>query len=115
MDTVAYVEARQHLDRVRRSIADIFSEVDFLITPTTPVPPITIEAALHMSPDPAGELWLRNTRPFNVYGLPAISVPCGFTRAGLPIGLQIAANDEATLISVALHVERALGDGRRLA
>jgi aspartyl-tRNA(Asn)/glutamyl-tRNA(Gln) amidotransferase subunit A len=33
---------------------------------------------------------LRNTRPFNVWGLPAISVPCGFTRSGLPIGLQIA-------------------------
>ena len=33
---------------------------------------------------------LRNTRPFNVWGLPAISVPCGFTKASLPIGLQIA-------------------------
>jgi aspartyl-tRNA(Asn)/glutamyl-tRNA(Gln) amidotransferase subunit A len=33
---------------------------------------------------------LRNTRPFNVWGLPAISVPCGFTQNGLPIGLQIA-------------------------
>lgn len=33
---------------------------------------------------------LRNTRPFNVWGLPAISVPCGFTKGGLPIGLQIA-------------------------
>ena len=33
---------------------------------------------------------LRNTRPFNVWGLPAISVPCGFTQSGLPIGLQIA-------------------------
>jgi aspartyl-tRNA(Asn)/glutamyl-tRNA(Gln) amidotransferase subunit A len=35
-------------------------------------------------------LLLRNTRPLNVWGLPAISVPCGFTKAGLPIGLQIA-------------------------
>jgi aspartyl-tRNA(Asn)/glutamyl-tRNA(Gln) amidotransferase subunit A len=33
---------------------------------------------------------LRNTRPFNVWGLPAISVPCGFTKSELPIGLQIA-------------------------
>jgi aspartyl-tRNA(Asn)/glutamyl-tRNA(Gln) amidotransferase subunit A len=33
---------------------------------------------------------LRNTRPFNVWGLPAVSVPCGFTKGGLPIGLQIA-------------------------
>jgi aspartyl-tRNA(Asn)/glutamyl-tRNA(Gln) amidotransferase subunit A len=41
-------------------------------------------------PGPTGELWLRNTRPFNVYGLPTISIPCGFTQSGLPIGLQIA-------------------------
>jgi aspartyl-tRNA(Asn)/glutamyl-tRNA(Gln) amidotransferase subunit A len=33
---------------------------------------------------------LRNTRPFNVWGLPAVSLPCGFTKSGLPIGLQIA-------------------------
>jgi len=33
---------------------------------------------------------LRNTRPFNVWGLPAISLPCGFTQSALPIGLQIA-------------------------
>src|SRR6185369_8690998 len=109
VDTVAYVEARQQLDRVRRSIEDIFSEVDFLVTPTTPVPPITIEEALHMSPDPAGELWLRNTRPFNAYALPAISIPCGFTRGGLPIGLQIAGPrfGEARVLSFAFAFEGA--------
>jgi aspartyl-tRNA(Asn)/glutamyl-tRNA(Gln) amidotransferase subunit A len=109
VDTVSYVEARQHLDRIRRSIGDIFSKVDFLITPTTPVPPITISEALNMSPDPAGELWLRNTRPFNVYGLPTISIPCGFTRAGLPIGLQISAAHfrEAKLLSFAYAYEQA--------
>ena len=108
VDTVAYVEARQQLDRVRRSIDDVFTEVDFIITPTTPVPPITIEEALHMSPDPAGELWLRNTRPFNAYGLPTISIPCGFTRAGLPIGLQIAGPTfgEARLLSFAWTFEQ---------
>jgi aspartyl-tRNA(Asn)/glutamyl-tRNA(Gln) amidotransferase subunit A len=36
-------------------------------------------------------LMLRNTRPFNVWGIPTISVPCGFTNDGLPIGLQLAA------------------------
>ena len=113
VDTVAYVAARQHLDRVRRSIEDVFSAVDFLITPTTPVPPITIETALHMSPDPAGELWLRNTRPWNAYGLPTISIPCGFTRAGLPIGLQIAGPrfGEARLLAFAYAFEQSLGGG----
>jgi aspartyl-tRNA(Asn)/glutamyl-tRNA(Gln) amidotransferase subunit A len=89
-DTGAYIEDRFALERVRRTVNDVFAEVDLLITPTTPVPPITIEAASNMSPNPAGEVWLRNTRPFNAYGLPTISIPCGFTSAGLPIGLQIA-------------------------
>jgi aspartyl-tRNA(Asn)/glutamyl-tRNA(Gln) amidotransferase subunit A len=108
IDTVSYVEARQHLDRVRREIDDVFSEVDFLITPTTPVPPITIKEALDTSPDPAGELWLRNTRPFNAYGVPTISIPCGFTRAGLPIGLQISSAHftEAKLLAFAVACEQ---------
>jgi aspartyl-tRNA(Asn)/glutamyl-tRNA(Gln) amidotransferase subunit A len=89
-DTGAYVEDRFALERVRRTVNYVFAEVDLLITPTTPVPPITIEEASSMSPNPAGEIWLRNTRPFNAYGLPTISIPCGFTSAGLPIGLQIA-------------------------
>jgi aspartyl-tRNA(Asn)/glutamyl-tRNA(Gln) amidotransferase subunit A len=107
INTVSYIEARQHLDRLRRSIDEVFSNVDFLITPTTPVPPITIREALDMSPDPAGELWLRNTRPFNAYGLPTISIPCGFTRAGLPIGLQISSAhfSEAKLLSFAFACE----------
>ena len=115
IDTIAYVEARHELDRVRRVIDDVFAEVDFVMTPTTPVPPITIEEALNMSPDPAGELWLRNTRPFNAYGVPTISVPCGFTRAGLPIGLQIAGpnSGEARLLSFAYAYEQATPWHRR--
>ena len=103
IDTVAYIQARQELDRLRRSVPDVFSDVDFIVTPTSPVPPITIEEALNMSPDPAGELWLRNTRPFNVYGFPTISISCGSTKAGLPIGLQIAAANfnEAGLLALA--------------
>jgi len=110
VDLVSYIEARQHLDRLRRSIDDVFANVDFLITPTTPVPPITIREALDMSPDPAGELWLRNTRPFNAYGLPTISIPCGFTKAGLPIGLQISSAhfSEAKLLSFAFAYEQTL-------
>ena len=108
-DTVAYIEARQELDRVRRSVGDVFSKVDLLVTPTTPVPPITISEALSMPSPPAGELWLRNTRPFNAYGLPTISIPCGFTRAGLPIGLQLAGPhfSEARVLSFAHAFEQA--------
>jgi aspartyl-tRNA(Asn)/glutamyl-tRNA(Gln) amidotransferase subunit A len=115
IDEVTYKEAQTLLDLVRYSIGDVFRTVDFVITPTTPVPPITIEQALSMSPDPAGELWLRNTRPFNSYGVPTISVPCGFTRAGLPIGLQIAGPkfNDASLLSFALAYEQATEWHRR--
>ena len=52
-----------------------------------------------------------NTSPFNVYGIPSISVPCGFTRSGLPIGLQIsgAKEAEAVVFQMAAAYEKASG------
>ena len=88
-----YMQRRRELDAARRNIRDVFAEVDVLITPTTPISAPMI-AELRADPEalrPAELKLLRNTRPFNVWGLPAISVPCGFTQSGLPIGLQIAA------------------------
>lgn len=91
IDTVSYVNARRELETVRRNVEQIFSRVDLLVTPTVRVPPITIDDALAMNePPPAGELWLFNTRPFNACGLPTISIPCGFTKNSLPVGLQVA-------------------------
>ncbi len=87
-----YIQHRRELDEARRSIGKIFADVDVLVTPTTPIPAPLI-ADLKANPEalrPAELKLLRNTRPFNVWGLPAISVPCGFTEGGLPIGLQIA-------------------------
>jgi aspartyl-tRNA(Asn)/glutamyl-tRNA(Gln) amidotransferase subunit A len=87
-----YIEARRDLERARRDIRQIFAEIDVLVTPTMPIPAPAI-ATLKATPDalrPAELKLLRNTRPFNVWGLPAITVPCGFTESGLPIGLQIA-------------------------
>jgi aspartyl-tRNA(Asn)/glutamyl-tRNA(Gln) amidotransferase subunit A len=89
--TTAYIHARRQLDEIRRSALRIFDTVDLLITPTTPVPPFTISdllgdlGTLRIKEN----LMLHNTRPFNALGLPTISVPCGFTRTGLPIGMQI--------------------------
>jgi Asp-tRNA(Asn)/Glu-tRNA(Gln) amidotransferase A subunit family amidase len=83
--------ARREQERVRREIVSAFADVDMLVTPTTPIAAPTV-AELKQNPDllrPRELLLLRNTRPVNVWGLPAISVPCGFTEAGLPIGLQI--------------------------
>jgi aspartyl-tRNA(Asn)/glutamyl-tRNA(Gln) amidotransferase subunit A len=87
-----YIRRRRELDEERQRAHNFFAEVDLLITPTTPIPAPAI-ADLRKDPGalrPAELRLLRNTRPFNVWGLPAISVPCGFTKNGLPIGLQIA-------------------------
>lgn len=87
-----YIAKRRQLEQERRRIAQAFADVDLLVTPTTPIPAPAI-AELKANPDalrPAELALLRNTRPFNVWGLPAMSVPCGFTQSGLPIGLQIA-------------------------
>jgi aspartyl-tRNA(Asn)/glutamyl-tRNA(Gln) amidotransferase subunit A len=87
-----YIQGRHEQERERRRALQFFSDVDLLITPTTPIPAPAI-ADLRKNPEalrPAELVLLRNTRPFNVWGLPTISVPCGFTKSGLPIGLQIA-------------------------
>jgi aspartyl-tRNA(Asn)/glutamyl-tRNA(Gln) amidotransferase subunit A len=51
----------------------------------------------------------RNTSPFNVYGWPTISIPCGFTRSGLPIGLQISgpSGGDAAVLRLAYAYEQA--------
>jgi Asp-tRNA(Asn)/Glu-tRNA(Gln) amidotransferase A subunit family amidase len=87
-----YIRLRRELDQARRGIQQVFADVDLLVTPTIPIPAPAI-ADLKKDPSalrPAELILLRNTRPFNVWGLPAISVPCGVTREGLQIGLQIA-------------------------
>ena len=70
----------------------MFADVDVLITPTTSLPPTTIAESVPLPAEPGARSVLlgRNVRPFDVYGLPTISVPCGFSKAGLPIGLQIS-------------------------
>ena len=103
--------ARAALEQDRRKIDSIFDYVDVLVTPATPIPAPNLEE-LKQDMDllrPRELLLLRNTRPFNVWGLPAISVPCGFTKSGLPIGLQIAARHwrESVVLKVAYAYEQA--------
>jgi aspartyl-tRNA(Asn)/glutamyl-tRNA(Gln) amidotransferase subunit A len=106
----ALAQARHQLEQVRHSIAKVFETVDLLITPTTCVPPFTIADLADPNTLRDKELlMLRNTRPFNAFGLPTVSVPCGFTKNGLPIGLQITgpSGDEATVLRLAYAYEQA--------
>ncbi len=105
------------LEQERRNNRKIFEEVDLLVTPTTPIPAPSI-SELKKDPDllrPQEIILLRNTRPANVWGLPAISIPCGFTRTGLPIGLQIigARDAENEVLQLAYNYEQATGWHKR--
>ena len=99
-----YVRARRALDQLRREIPKVFVKVDLVITPTMPRPPVAIAESASFDAVPT-----RNTAPFDIFGLPAISVPCGFTGAGLPIGLQISGAPfaEATVLALAHAYEQA--------
>ena len=81
-----YLQAQRVRTWARREFAEVMKTVDFLVTPTMTTPAPAFEGY-----DPTSTVRGRSfTAPFNVTGLPAISVPCGFTEAGLPVGMQIA-------------------------
>ena len=108
--TATYIQARRQVDQYRHNIRKVFESVDLLVTPTTPVPPFTISELLADMENLRTKeiLTLRNTRPFNILGLPTISVPCGFTKSGLPIGLQISGAPwaEANVLTLAHAYEQ---------
>jgi aspartyl-tRNA(Asn)/glutamyl-tRNA(Gln) amidotransferase subunit A len=113
----AALRARRELEAARHSIRKVFDEVDILLTPIVPIPPPAI-ADLKAHPEnlrPVELLMLRNTRPFNVWGTPAISIPAGFTSDNLPIGLQLAAPPwrEDLLLQAAQAYEQATNWHRR--
>ncbi|MCP5144027.1 MAG: amidase [Gammaproteobacteria bacterium] len=105
-----YLLAEREMRIARHRIDDVFNEVDVLVTPTTSDMPEPIEAAILAAADGA-EPSVRNTVPFNLYGIPTISIPCGFSRDGLPIGMQLSAAhfNEATLFALAHAYQQETG------
>ena len=109
---IKYLEGLDMRKRMRAEFDAAFQEVDAIVAPTVPIPapPISAEyvqiAGEQIGVRPA---LVGMNRPANFTGLPAMSVPCGFTRDGLPIGLQLIgrAFDEATLLRIAYSYERA--------
>jgi aspartyl-tRNA(Asn)/glutamyl-tRNA(Gln) amidotransferase subunit A len=102
-----YVRAQQIRTVVVRGLRAVLREVDAIATPAA------------LGPAPEG---LASTgapvlnRPFSFTGFPSLNVPCGFTEAGLPVGLQLAGRpfDEATVLRIAAAYEGATGWGRRV-
>ncbi len=94
-----------------RALEFYFRRFDALITPMMPIPALKAGQDLD---DPATEKtwldWSPFSYPFNITGHPAASIPCGFTAAGLPVGLQIVGrlHDEAGVLRIARGFERAM-------
>jgi len=99
----SYARAREGLAQSRREIRRVFSDIDLLVFPTMADPPFKVEVGFTRN------VSARNTLPFDVFGIPVISIPCGFTSAGLPIGLQIAGPHwgEPMVLALAQAYERA--------
>src|SRR6266446_9655754 len=120
VSATAYLQAME----VRYSFIEHFhaamasANVDALVVPTTPIaaPMIGEETTTVCGASyPTRSLLLRLNRPANLGGLPAVSIPCGFTPEGLPVGLQLigAVTDEHLLLRIARILERSLPFDRR--
>ncbi|MGA2509961.1 MAG: amidase [Candidatus Acidiferrales bacterium] len=110
---VDYLNAIEKRRKIQEEFTALFERVDVVLAPTSPIPAPRIgESAIRIAGEREtavrAEL-LRLTRPANLTGLPAISIPCGFTREGLPVGLQLIGSrwGEAQLLSIALAYEEA--------
>ncbi|TET57450.1 MAG: amidase [Promethearchaeota archaeon] len=103
---------------IRKEVCEVFykyfKDFDILITPTTPIPAFKIEMGKRgtIFPIIKGKAlnitsWMSYTYPFNMTGLPAASIPCGWTKEGLPIGMQIIGRryDEKTVLQVSKAFE----------
>jgi aspartyl-tRNA(Asn)/glutamyl-tRNA(Gln) amidotransferase subunit A len=99
---IDYLKARDARDRLRHRVEQVQQHVDLLVLPTMPVVATPLEeTTVEVEPDEEGLTALnRMVASFNLTGQPAMSLPCGFTRTGLPIGLQLVGRhfEEGTVL-----------------
>jgi aspartyl-tRNA(Asn)/glutamyl-tRNA(Gln) amidotransferase subunit A len=114
LPTAAYHEATRARVLIANQVLAAFARFDLLLAPTQPGPAPSIaagQARVVSKADAGGRFFTRRsyTTPFNLSATPAISIPCGFTTSGLPIGLQLAGRryDEATVLRAAWAYEQA--------
>ncbi|WP_416899137.1 MAG: amidase [Minwuia sp.] len=98
-----YLHAQRYRSMLGQSMAEVMKDVDVLATPgiaITATPIGDVNVAINGTEEPIFGAILRNTEPFDLTGLPALVVPCGFAADGLPVSLQLAgrAFDEATVL-----------------
>jgi aspartyl-tRNA(Asn)/glutamyl-tRNA(Gln) amidotransferase subunit A len=107
-----YSLARHTQAEMKHRFVQFFENYDFILLPTTPITAPLIQG--NDAVEQARRL-TRLTSPFNLTGLPAISIPCGFNKEGLPIGLQIVAKawNEAGVLRAAHAYERETNWGTR--
>ena len=100
-----YVQAQRLRTQLRADMNAVLRRVDVLATPTSPKTAPTFTTVY----DPEYGFPRGNTGPFNMTGLPALALPCGFTAAGLPLSIQITGRpfDEATILRVGHTYEQA--------
>lgn len=108
----AYLHAQRARQVIREAWAAMFASVDCLLLPTTPAAAPRVGQTRVALPSGEVSLFqacLGQTLPMNVTGHPALSLPCGFTRGGLPIGMQLVGRpfDEATILRVAHRFQTA--------
>jgi aspartyl-tRNA(Asn)/glutamyl-tRNA(Gln) amidotransferase subunit A len=113
-----YVNAQRLRRMMQREFAQLWSRIDCLFTPTTPMAAPRIGEKTVSLGDFTEDVRLASTRlvrGINVLGLPAISMPCGFDRRVLPVGLQIVGRpfDEALILQVAAALEDATAKSAR--
>jgi aspartyl-tRNA(Asn)/glutamyl-tRNA(Gln) amidotransferase subunit A len=106
-----YLQAQSVRARIRQSLREVFRRVDVIVSPTVGVPAFPtgqVDVRIDKRLVPALSVVARNTCIANLTGEPAVSVPCGLTRAGLPVGLQIhgPAMADMTVLRVAHAYER---------
>jgi aspartyl-tRNA(Asn)/glutamyl-tRNA(Gln) amidotransferase subunit A len=105
-----YIQSVERLVRHRRTIDAMFTDFDLLVLPTLKDSPPTIQMALHAEGTGGAEplFSIENTLVFNALGLPALTVPCGFSAEGWPIGLMIGGPrfSEGRLLALAAAYEQ---------
>jgi aspartyl-tRNA(Asn)/glutamyl-tRNA(Gln) amidotransferase subunit A len=109
-----YVRAMAGRDQLKKEVDAALADVDVLVLPTLPIPAPLVGAELVQvgaTKEPLRSVMLRLTQLFNITGHPAISIPCGLTRDGMPCGLQLVGARDQTerLVRTALACEGEIG------